>query len=96
MAQANADPLVTVWDALERADCRPFGPARISSTPLPGPRSSTTRTASRWERVRTAGRCCGATSAATRTTSFAGSALLWSDLFPAGHKHGSTRGRTEA
>jgi hypothetical protein len=87
MAQANADPLVTVWDALERADCRPFGPHHQFRARCPGHDSS--RPDSLAVGTGADGRAllwchvgCDA-HAIVR-----GVGLLWSDLFPEGHRHG--------
>lgn len=84
MAEANADPLVRVWDALERADCRPAGPSHQfhARCPVHDGTDSDSLSIGVGADGRALLHCHVGCSphAVVR-----GIGLLWSDLFPAGH-----------
>lgn len=91
MAQANADPLVTVWDALERADCRPAGPPHQFHAVCPvhegdDPDSLSVGTGADARALIHCHVGCDTRDVVRRL------GLLWSDLFPAGHKHARRAG----
>jgi hypothetical protein len=86
MAQGNANPLQTVWDALERHDCAPFGPIHQFRSRCPAHDSG--KPDSLAVGTGADGRAllwCHVGCQAHEIVRVVG--LLWSDLFPAGHKH---------
>lgn len=85
------DPLQTVWEALERADCRPHGPVHQFRSRCPGHDGDGFESLS----VGTGadGRAllwCHVGCQAHDIVRAVG--LLWSDMFPDGHKHARRNG----
>jgi len=91
VAEANADPLVTVWDALDRAGCRPAGPPHQFHAVCPvhdgdDPDSLSVGTGADARALLHCHVGCD-----TRDV-VRGLGLLWSDLFPASHKNARRAG----
>src|SRR4051812_37349826 len=91
MTQANADPLQTVWDALERADCRPVGPTHKFRARCPAHGSDVQNSLA--VSVGADGRAllwCFVGCEAHDVVRALG--LVWSDCFPPGHRHARQAG----
>lgn len=81
-----SDPLQTVWDALERAGCQPFGPLHQFRSQCPGHDSD--KADSLAVGTGADGRAllwCHVGCDAHDIVRAVG--LLWSDMFPEGHRH---------
>jgi hypothetical protein len=89
----SADPLVTVWDALERADCRPVGPTHKFRARCPAHGSDVQNSLA--VSVGADGRAllwCFVGCSAEDVVRALG--LRWGDMFPEGHRHGRRHGKT--
>jgi hypothetical protein len=92
MAERNADPLQAVWDALDRAGAQPFGPIHQFRARCPG--HDSTKADSLAVGTGADGRAllwCHVGCQAQDIVRAVG--LLWSDLFPPGHRHARRDGR---
>lgn len=88
-----SDPLQTVWEALERAGCDPFGPLHQFRSRCPGhdgsaPDSLAVGTGADGRALLWCHVGCSAHGIVRKLD------LLWADLFPAGHRHARRSGKT--